>query len=90
MVYFAVTYDLIKKEESQYQDLWDELALLKAHRYQQSCWFVDADTTASNLRDLLKTHIEDDDMLMVIEFSIRPRWTMAMRGTLAWVNARFP
>jgi len=90
MAYFAATYDLIEKDEDQYQDLWDELKRLQAHHYQESCWFVDRDCTTKPLRDLLESHIEDDDMLMVIRFSTRPRWTKAKLGTKAWVDARFP
>jgi hypothetical protein len=34
MGYFNVTYDLIKKEESEYQELWDELDRLESVKYQ--------------------------------------------------------
>lgn len=90
MGYFVVTYDLIKKKPEDYQDLYDELNRRQAQHYQESCWFVDADMTTRQLRDLLAAHMEDEDMLMVIRFSRRPAGTKALPGTAAWINARFP
>jgi len=90
MAYFAVTYDLIEKDREDYQELYDELNFLQAHRYQESCWFVDADMTTIELRNLLSTHMEDKDRLMVIMFSTKPAGKRSLPGTTAWLNARFP
>ena len=89
MGYFNVTYDLIKKEESEYQDLWDELERLDSVKYQDSAYFVDTSDTQSELLDRLKQHIHDNDRLMVTEFTKRPSWTRALKGTSAWLDARF-
>jgi hypothetical protein len=89
MGYFNVTYDLIKKEESEYQELWDELDRLDSVKYQDSAYLVDSSDTQKELLTRLEKYIHENDRLMITEFTKRPSWTRALKGTSAWLDARF-
>jgi CRISPR-associated endonuclease Cas2 len=89
MAYFAVTYDLKEKEIDDYEDLINQLKKMKSVRYQESCWFVEQNKTAQEVCNALKPYIHDDDKLMVIEFTERPAMTKRLKGTRAWLDARF-
>ena len=57
MVFYVVIYDLVKKSESEYHDLWDELDSLDSVKTQDSVYLVSSAKTQSALLDLLKQHI---------------------------------
>ncbi|MGM4923377.1 hypothetical protein AB8A31_10765 [Tardiphaga sp. 804_B3_N1_9] len=87
MSYFTVSYDLIKRKD--YPKLWEEFERLQGQKCLRSMYLVDVDCTAQELRDHLKSYIDDDDQMIVIEFSKKPAVKRALVGTNAWIDARF-
>jgi CRISPR/Cas system-associated endoribonuclease Cas2 len=89
MGYFNVTYDLVKKEEFDYEPLWAEFDRLGGVKYQDSAYLVELNLTQQETLNHFKKYIHDNDRIMVVEFDKRPSWTKAFKGTNAWINARF-
>lgn len=87
MAFFVVGYDLIKRKN--YPELIDALKSLLAQKCLLSQWLVEAECSAADLLAHLRPHIDDDDRLIVIEFSKRPAWTSGFQGTRDWINGRF-
>lgn len=87
MALFTVSYDLVKRKD--YQTLWDEFDQLGGHKCLRSMYVLDVEATASTLRDHLRQFIDDDDQMVVIEFSKKPAHQKAFTGTNAWIDARF-
>ncbi|TFL17252.1 hypothetical protein [Jannaschia formosa] len=87
MALFSVTYDLIAAKD--YDALIDRLKELDTVRVQASHWLLSVDNTAKEVKDHLAQYIDDDDKLMVIEFSKKPVFTKANAGTNAWLGAHF-
>ena len=90
MAYFVATYDLKKKNEFDYQYLWDEFNRINGHKYQGSCYLIERDTTSSALYNLLRQHMHEDDALFVAEFSKKPKAGKCLPGTKNWIDSRFP
>lgn len=62
---FLITADL-RQPGQNYALLYAAIAKLPgAFRYQQSSWFVFADTTAIDLRNYLRSYVDHNDKLMV-------------------------
>lgn len=88
MGYFAVSYQLNKQKD--YQNLWDELERLNAHKVMRSFYFLDVNLEeCSPLRDHLKEFIDKDDMLAVVKIESKPECFRPFEGTGDWVDARF-
>jgi hypothetical protein len=87
MAFFVVTYDLRKKGEFSYQELWDEFDRLDGVKFQESDYFLAADNTADQIKDHFKALVHSDDMLMVVEFHENPKYTKAKKEpTLGWTS----
>ncbi len=67
MPVFSITFDLLKRAD--YQTLWVELERLKAQRLLLSHWGVHmaTGTTATALRDRLRSYIDNDDALLIVQ-----------------------
>jgi len=89
MALYVVSYDLVKKSESEYQDLWDELDALDSVKTQDSVYYVSSSKTQQELLDLLKQHIHENDRMMVVTLTRRPSHTKALKGTNAWLDRHF-
>lgn len=87
MAYFAITYDLVKNKD--YQDLINVLEDLGAVRAQLSFWLLDLDTQTATLKAHLAAYVDEDDKLMVIRFTDRPRFTRAFTPAIDWIKQRF-
>ncbi|CAH1658000.1 CRISPR-associated endoribonuclease Cas2 [Hyphomicrobiales bacterium] len=87
MAYFVVSYDL--QDEKDYPELWEEMDRLKAVKCLLSMYLVELNSTAKDVREHLSSYIDQDDRLMVIEFSKKPSYQKALAGTNNWVNPRF-
>ena len=87
MALFVVSYDLVARKD--YPTLTERLEEMNSVRALASMWLVDVDSTAEEVKNNLRGYIDEDDRLMVIEFSERPKWTLALKGTRQWVKARF-
>lgn len=90
MAFYVVTYDLKKKEESEYQSLWDELDSMDSVKTQKSVYFVSSARTQKQMLEVLKSHIHEDDFLLVVTFTQKPSYTKALKGTNAWIKRHFP
>lgn len=74
MSIYCVSYDLIKGKD--YPKLIEKLRLYDAYAHaQDSLWFIKSSKNASELRDELKSFIDEDDKLIVI------------RATLPWASS---
>jgi CRISPR/Cas system-associated endoribonuclease Cas2 len=87
MALFSVTYDLVKEKD--YRKLIDRLKELDTVKVQMSQWFLSASNTAAEVKDHLAEYIDDDDKLMVVEFSKKPSFTKAIAGTNDWLDKHF-
>lgn len=84
MALFSITYDLVEKKD--YDGLIDRLKELDTVKVQLSQWLLSADNTSKEVKDHLAQCPDDDDRLMVIEFTKRPAYTYALKGTNAWLS----
>ncbi|AYE87239.1 hypothetical protein K3758_14720 [Sulfitobacter sp. W002] len=84
MALFTVTYDLIAEKD--YDSLIGRLKELDTARVQLSQWLLSADNSATEVKDHLAQYVDDDDKLMVIEFTKRPAFTKAIAGTNDWLD----
>lgn len=88
VVVYCISYDLINKKE--YQKLYDKIKQsygTYSHSL-ESTWFIETDDDAAMIRDKLKTVLDADDKIIVIEvirhwasFNLRP-------GTGDWLKNR--
>lgn len=85
MALFAVSYDLKKNKD--YPTLWEEFTRLGGHKALESFYLLDLNTTAPLLRDHLRGFVDEDDMLMVVEFMGKPAFIRARQGTNDWISA---
>jgi hypothetical protein len=86
MAFFVVTYDLRKKDEFDYEKLWDEFNRLDTVKFQESDYFLSAANTTVEIRDHFKQFMHEDDLLMVVKFSERPMSTRGLKGTADWIS----
>ncbi|MEX2450431.1 MAG: hypothetical protein WD407_06205 [Rhodospirillales bacterium] len=84
MALFVISYDLIKRKD--YQTLWDELDRLNGQKALNSFYLINLNSTAAQVRDHFKDFIDDDDRLIVVEFSKEPKFTKALKGTTKWIE----
>lgn len=87
MAYFLVSYDLIKRKD--YPEIKEALTDLGAVKCLLSQWLVESLCSAEDMLAHLRPHIDSDDRLMVVEFDKRPAFTPCLKGTRAWIDARF-
>ncbi|MGO9944421.1 MAG: hypothetical protein ACLPIC_16885 [Rhodoblastus sp.] len=90
MSLYVFSYDLRKKDEFDYQKLWDALEKIDSVKYQESAYFVSSGLTAKDLLNKLKSFAHENDFLMIVPFSAEPEWTKSLRGTNAWMTRFFP
>jgi hypothetical protein len=91
MALFLVSYDLRKKDEFDYQKLWNEFDRLDSVKFQESDYFLSTDNTTTQVRDHFKQFVHEDDLLMVarLDESDKPKYTKGLKGTNDWVNAHW-
>jgi hypothetical protein len=71
---YLVTYDLIKRKD--YPDLYKALnAYGTTWHCLDSVWIIKSDETATQIFDTLRTHIDNDDKLIVILLQREAKWT---------------
>jgi len=69
MSIYCVSYDLIKEKD--YSELIEKLKSYGAYAHAQgSLWFIKSPKNASELRDELKSFIDEDDKLIVIRVTL--------------------
>jgi CRISPR/Cas system-associated endoribonuclease Cas2 len=88
MAYFVATYDLVKDKD--YSRIIAEIERLKGAKLALSVWLLDlSNDDAGEVKDHLSNFIDEDDKLIVIEFTKKPRYTRAFTTGTAWIEARF-
>ncbi len=88
MAFFVVAYDLKCRdgESRDYGPITKALTEMDSCHTQNTVWYVSCECTTAELRDGLRQHVEDRDLLMVVQFSIKPRWSRAKEGTSNWLT----
>jgi hypothetical protein len=85
MAIFTISYDLIKYKD--YPKLWEALKEQKAHRVLESVWLLNANNTAEQVLNWLKSYVDKDDKLFVCETSVAKIWfSNAKLGTNNWLK----
>lgn len=87
MAYFIITYDLVKNKD--YLKLTTELTRIGSEKIALSAWLVQQNMTAKSLKDHLANFIDEDDKLIVIEFSKRPAFTRGFTAGANWIIKHF-
>ncbi|MCD9005235.1 hypothetical protein LDO31_03100 [Luteimonas sp. XNQY3] len=88
MALFVVSYDLNKTKN--YQPLWDEMERLGGHKPVESVYLLSLTTDSTEaVRDHLQGFVDDDDYLIVVKFTEKPRFVKAKAGTKDWINRHF-
>ena len=67
IIVFLISYDLIKQKD--YERLFAALKQLGAVRVLLSAWAVKCNTNSVTLRNYLRAFIDNDDRLVVMQFS---------------------
>jgi hypothetical protein len=65
MALFYVAHDL--EPGQNYQNLWNELESRGAVRVLNSLWALTSSERASNIRNTLRRHIDNNDRLLVVQ-----------------------
>ncbi|MED2985472.1 hypothetical protein P4311_29595 [Bacillus thuringiensis] len=72
MAVYAITYDLISPGQD-YSDLHEKIESYgKYSKRFDSFWLIDSDDTAGEIRDNLKTVLDKNDRLLIIE--VKNHW----------------
>lgn len=87
MAFFAASYDLIKRKD--YPELWAAFKEISAHKCLRSVYLCDVECGAAELLAYLRQFIDDDDQMIVVPFDEKPSAHRCIRGTNAWIDARF-
>ena len=90
MAIFAVSYDL-RAPGRNYQPLYDVLEG-SGVRALESFWFVEANMTPTEVRDILRKSMDQNDGLFVSTIEPGPTWAAykLLPGALEWLQARRP
>jgi hypothetical protein len=70
---YLITYDLDSPGQN-YQPLWDALKRFGAKRALESVWVMRSAYSATQLRDALKSYIDDNDRLLVSSMNDWAAW----------------
>ncbi len=90
MTTFLLTYDLNDEDTSAaYKPLIDELKRLGAHKYQFSCWLLNANNTAVQVKDHFQ-YLDANDAIFVSELVANHSHRMSKAGTTDWIKAHPP
>lgn len=85
MSIYCVGYDLMEKKD--YLKLIEKLKSYDAYAHiQGSLWFVKSSKNASELRDELKSFIDEDDKLIVIRVTLPWASSNLSKGVSDWLK----
>lgn len=88
MARYLVTYDLVDGRD--YDRIINELERMGAVRTQKSVYLVTRSTDSpAGLLQHLKSYVDADDRLMVVMLTVKPAWTIGLKGTRDWVAKNF-
>ena len=93
MAIYTFAYDLVNERGSSndYQNLWDELKRLDAHRVQESLWLISLNNTPKEVVEHFAKFTDKDDRLWVSSVRENEHWyTNAKAGTNKWLEKNPP
>ena len=91
MAIFTISYDLRNESNSQdYEPLWQALREKDCHRTQDSVWLGNFSNSAREVHDYFKGFMDNDDRLMVAEFTKAHWFSNARAGTNDWLKKNPP
>jgi hypothetical protein len=90
MPHFIITYDLRKQRN--YKPLYDALGQWRAVRLLESVWLAQLKGPAFAVRDILRSKVDSDDGLAVIELVDGFDWATLRTTPLGanWLKSRSP
>lgn len=83
MAVLLVTYDL-KKPGQNYGPVHEYLKTFAYCKYLESVWLLDTTTSPTNIRDKLKSLVDGNDVVFVVQ--ITKRWAAFNYGCGDWLN----
>jgi ABC-type transport system involved in cytochrome c biogenesis ATPase subunit len=90
MPHYLISYDL-RAPGRNYEGLYKALAAAKAVRALESLWLLDDPKTSAAVRDTLRSHVDQNDGVVVIELNSSNWATYSPKaGAAEWLKARFP
>ncbi|MEG6507742.1 CRISPR-associated protein Cas2 [Methyloligella sp. 2.7D] len=91
MTSYLLSYDLMNETGSaDYEPLFEELKRWDAQRTQYSVWLLADNSTAKEVHDHFKRHLDSDDRLWVTEIVKNKYYSNAISGTNAWLAENPP
>ncbi len=72
MALYAISYDLQKIRD--YHPIWTKLYSWNAKKLLESLWMVELNATAVEIKDALKSVVDSDDSIAVIELKANSDW----------------
>jgi CRISPR/Cas system-associated endoribonuclease Cas2 len=89
MAFFMISYDLRKKDEFDYQRLWDAFKKEDCVKCQESVYLMQDKYNAKQIKEYFLKLIHEDDLLTVVEFTEKPEHYRGLKGTMAWIDAHW-
>ena len=83
MAVILVTYDL-RKPDRNYQPLYDYLKKFTYCWHVESVWMVDTTMTTAAIRDGIKAHIDQNDIIFVVR--LQRDWASWRYDCADWLN----
>ncbi len=90
MTLYCISYDLIDGKTEDYKELYKKIKAYGTYSHTlESTWFVETNESVSQVRDNLKSTLDKDDKLIVIE--VVKHWASynLRKSTADWLKARF-
>lgn len=88
MAQYIISYDL--HHDRDYRRLWDKLRSGGAVRLLESVWLANSNASAAQVYDDLRTTVDGDDALVVIELKPGSGWKVSITSQpagIAWLRA---
>lgn len=85
---FLITYDLKNKPTKNYNSLFSAIKSIGpwAH-YLDSTWMIKTSLNASQIWNILNTHILASDYLLIIKIDANEKWGWLPKDAWNWLNS---
>lgn len=85
MATYIISYDLIKRKD--YNSLINEIKKTQKWAHpMESLWIIVSNESASEVRDRLKLHMDNDDKLLVVKSSSVGAWKGLSSNVSDWLK----
>jgi hypothetical protein len=90
MAMYMISYDLRKVRN--YEPLWAQLRAWECKRVLESLWLADLRGPAAAIRDILLSHTDGDDGVLVVQLQSDFDWAFARvrQGGASWLQSHSP